>query len=133
METDEFGELVSLDAGLERLDSGKEAVAWLHRSTGCVYKLFDLGPESDLGQRLGYEMNEEADCRVIYEEAELPDILDKLELLHRIGGCPTEIVGLATRGDYLLAKQPFSGPHGPLDEDRRIAVENAKAVAPNGS
>jgi hypothetical protein len=133
VDADEFGELVSLDPGLERLDSGKEAVAWLHRSTRCVYKLFDLGPEGDLGQRLGFEMNEEADCRVIYEEAELPDILDKLELLHRIGGCPTEIVGLASRGDYLLAKQPFCGPHGQLDEDRRLAVENAKAVTPNGS
>ena len=67
MDADELGELVSLDPGLERLglDSGKEAVAWLHRSTGCIYKLFDLGPEGDLGHRLGFEINEEADCRVI--------------------------------------------------------------------
>jgi hypothetical protein len=55
VDADEFGELVSLDPGLERLDSGKEAVAWLHRSTGCLYKLFDLGPEGDLGQRLDFE------------------------------------------------------------------------------
>jgi len=67
VDADELGELVSLDPGLERLglDSGKEAVAWLHRSTGCIYKLFDLGPQGVLGQRLGFEMNEEADCRVI--------------------------------------------------------------------
>jgi hypothetical protein len=133
IDADEFGELISLVPELERLDSGKEAVAWLHRTSECVYKLFDLGPEGDLGQRLAYEPEEQGNCRVIYENAELPDILDKLELLHRIGGCPTEIVGLASRGDYLLAKQPFCGPHGPLDEDRRRAVENAKAVAPHGS
>ena len=133
IDADEFGDLISLVPGLERLDSGKEAVAWLHHASHCVYKLFDLGPEGNLGQRLAFELGDEDNCRVVYEEAELPDILDKLELLHRIGGCPTEIVGLASRGDYLLAKQPLCGPHGPLDEDRRQAVENAKAVAPHGS
>jgi len=50
-------------------------------------------------------------------DAVLFETMEKLAVLHEAGAHPTEIIGLADSGDYLIVKQPMAQPHGPdLDE-----------------
>ena len=97
------GFLVSRD--LNKLQSGAEAQPYLDDASEVVYKLFDLTPAGSLGMKLhftpsgeGMEMNKLA--------ARLTDTLEKICLLHEMGAHPTEIVGLAETGDFLIVKQP---------------------------
>ena len=55
-------------------------------------------------------------------------------MLHEVGACATEIIGLADTGDYLIAKQPLCQPYGEsLEADRHKALQDIKAVIPTGS
>ena len=120
---------------LTRLGEGKEATAWHDEECRCVYKLFDLRSEGQLGQKIVFDTQDIRDCSISYVDATLFDTLDKLRLLHEAGGCPTEIVGLADAGDYLVAKQPFCRLYksGAFNRDRDIAAEMMRAVMPRAS
>ena len=133
LQTDDLGMLYSTTGELERVGEGKEATAWRDTQTDVVYKFFDLREDGHLGQKLELCSDEAHGCAVEYASATLPDILDKLAIIHEAGGCPTEIVGLADTGDFLIAKQPYCLPYKDIAADRRRAVENAKAVMPTGS
>jgi len=118
---------------VQKLNEGKEASAWLDKSTKCVYKLFDLRANGKLGEKLVLEMRERGECEAVYHAATLSDTLDKLQLLNAIGACPTEIVGLTTSGDYLIAKQPLCQPYTNFEESLEEATEFARAVRPKSS
>ena len=119
---------------LERLGTGAEATAWKDARYGCVYKLFDLKRNGALGKKLEVHSEGPYNSRVSPSDAELRETLEKLSVLHEAGACPTEIVGLADTGDYLIIKQPLCFPYGPdFHADRNVAVEILKAVLPHGS
>lgn len=120
---------------LKRLPEGKEATAWLDEETQCVYKLFDLRSEGQLGQKITFDAEDERECSITYVDATLFDTVDKVSLLHEAGGCPTEIVGLGDAGDYLIVKQPFCKmfAQGGFAADRDAAARMMKAVMPRAS
>ncbi|TDU66633.1 hypothetical protein EI77_03728 [Prosthecobacter fusiformis] len=93
-----------------------------------VYKLFDLRETGALGKKLAFESTADGSWMTVPCDATLDDTLEKLCLLHEAGACPTEIIGLAATGDYLIAKQPLCQPFANLEEDRRTAAESIKAV-----
>lgn len=59
--------------------------------------------------------------------------MEKLAVLHEAGACPTEIVGLADSGDYLIAKQPLCRETQGFIEDRKLAAEAMHAILPKFS
>ena len=66
-------------------------------------------------------------------DSNLFETIEKLTVLHEAGAHPTEIVGLADTGDYLIVKQPMAAPHGPdLSADRQAAVQAMKALPVRG-
>ena len=118
---------------LRPLTGGAEAKPFADDARGVVYKLFDLRETGALGKRIVLEFSGlfDADLRTL--DANLFETLEKLAVLHEAGAHPTEIVGLAETGDYLIVKQPLAQPHGPdLDDDRRIAVEAMKGLPVRG-
>lgn len=117
---------------LVRLQSGREAMAWLDPESHCVYKLFDTRPTATIGHKLYFQPEEEK-CRVCQEEATLDETLNKLCILHEAGACPTEIVGISDNCKYLIVKQPYCLMHEDLQEDREKTLEYIKAVPPTGS
>jgi hypothetical protein len=56
--------------------------------------------------------------------------LDKLSVLNLIGGHPTEIVGLAETGDYLIAKQPLAFDFEDYHRDLKFAIARMKGIFP---
>lgn len=117
--------------------TGAEATAWMDHEHNTVYKLFDLkkkGNEGALGKKLRLETEGDDRCRAVHCDAYLSDTMEKLCLLHEVGGCPTEIVGLADTGDYLIAKQPFCEMHGSsLTDDTQKAAQAVRALMPTAS
>lgn len=118
---------------LKRIGWGAEAIAWEDTDNGCVYKLFEVHPNSALGKRLQIEQDDDGNCRATHINADLDTTLEKLGVLHEAGACATEIVGLAASGDYLIVKQPLCIPSINYVEDRRIAAEAMHAIIPRFS
>lgn len=117
---------------LQRLQSGKEAIAYRDADANCVYKLFDTRPTATIGHKLYFELGEH-ECRVCQMEASLDETLSKICLLHEAGACPTEIVGISDNCKYLIVKQPYCEMYVDLDKDRQKTLEYIKAVAPTCS
>lgn len=132
---DEIGAVASHT--LQRLGSGKEAVAWGDPQTGGVYKMFNLFLDEQkrgrLGQQLVFHMQGDFECSVSFEDADIYHVVEKLRILHEVGTCPTEIVGLTEGGYFLVAKQLWCQPYKDLMADRLEAVKAIHAVLPTGS
>ncbi len=111
----------------------EEAWPFADDARGVVYKLFYLRDSGGLGKKILLEFGGGFDADLRMLDANLFETLEKLAVLHEAGAHPTEIVGLADTGDYLIVKQPLAQPHGPdLDADRQIAVEVMKALPVRG-
>lgn len=117
---------------LRRLGWGAEAIAWADDENACVYKLFEVHPNSALGKKLRLEKEPDG-FRMTHADADLDTTLEKLCVLHDAGACPTEIVGLAESGDYLIVKQPLCLPLLSFATDRKCAAEKIHAVVPKRS
>lgn len=101
----EEGFLVS--TRLVKLTSGVEAQPYLDEEHGVVYKLFDLTVSGSLGYKAEIRRRQGEDgLEVVKIPAVLKDTLEKISVLHEMGAHPTEIVGLAESGDFLIVKQP---------------------------
>lgn len=116
---------------LEALPSGAEAEPYLDREHEVVYKLFNLKINGALGRKLSLEREEdEGEFQVELKDADLRHTLTKLSVLNQAGAHPTEIVGLADTGDYLIAKQPLAYPLVDFAEDQKIAIQNMRGIVP---
>jgi hypothetical protein len=113
---------------------GAEAAPYYDREQGVVYKLFDLRPNGSLGKRFEIERRSDEESPGVPDEdrysiktkdANLKSTLYKLAYLSEAGAHPTEIVGLTTGGDFLIAKQPYAEPlkPGEFNNARERAVE----------
>lgn len=114
------------------LTSGAEAQPYLDREAQVVYKLFDLKINGSLGKKIVLTRDPEIGFEVETQDAIWTDTLEKLSVLNDAGGLITEIVGLASTGDYLIAKQPLAYPHENYLDDLFVAQEAIKAVKPIG-
>ena len=141
------------------LKSGAEACPFFDPDWEVVYKLFPLSLATvgrlgktlvinldeenedqmdlsvrDLGKTLVINLDEENEDQMdlSVRDATLSETIEKLSVLHLSGALPTEIVGLASSGDYLIVKQPFAQPYAELGTDRERAVDSMKAVACRG-
>ena len=123
---DGFIEAGTSDA-VQLLMSGTEAWSYLDPIAGVVYKLFGLRKENPDG-KLVYELSEDGKVGCRLGDATLEDTATKLVTLHDAGGHPTEIVGLSSEGQFLIAKQPFADPLESFEGDLKVAVRAIKGL-----
>jgi hypothetical protein len=112
---------------------GAECFVCLDRDQGCVFKFFEVHPNSGLGKKLWIQREGENQFRAVPQDGDLSSTIDKLMVLHDAGGCPTEIVGLADTGNFLIAKQPLCKPSADFKNDRVKATGLMKALLPKRS
>jgi hypothetical protein len=96
------------NARLRRIGGGVEAWAYA-ADDGSVYKLYLPREEKRIGSAFGFRRGDEA---TLQAEAHLGDyraLLEKLLLIHLLGGMPTEVVALTPEG-ILVAKQTLGEP-----------------------
>lgn len=119
---DDDGFLVS--QYMRPLKSGAEASPFWDEEWDVVYKLFPLLRTGGLGKTFSLEYDEEEhQVKLTTRDALLFETVEKLIVLSEAGALPTEIVGLADTGDYLIAKQPTAFPYDDYESDREEAVE----------
>lgn len=103
---------------LNPLKPGAEAIPFLDRERGVVYKLFDLRGAGLLGKKLIAERAPTpAGWEVTLGDSTLFETLQKLTILDEADAHATEIVGLLDTGDHLVVKQPEAVhiPIGPAE------------------
>ncbi len=113
------------------LTSGAEAQPYLDRSEKVVYKLFDLRTNGALGKKLSFHFGSDG-FEIDVTDATWIDTMEKISVLNAGGGLPTELVGLASTGDYLLAKQPLAYPVVDFHTDREAAEHSMRGIIPLG-
>lgn len=112
------------------LKSGAEACPFWDREWDVVYKLFPLLNSGGLGKTftLDFDCEDVDHIEVTTRDASLMETIDKLWILSLAGALPTEIVGLADTGDYLIVKQPLAQPFVDFESDRQFALDEIKAI-----
>jgi hypothetical protein len=115
---------------LSPLTSGAEASPFFDAEWKVVYKLFDLRADGSLGKKIRLSEPESDRFEIQLLPAVLFDTLEKLSVLNDAGGHPTEIVGLSSNGDYLIAKQPLAFANKDYQKDREIATRALGAIVP---
>jgi len=94
---------------LRYLHSGVEASAFLATADGSVYKFFLPREEKQVGSVFGFRAGEETALQADAELGGYRGLLEKLLLIHALGGMATEVVAITTEG-ILVAKQVFGEP-----------------------
>ena len=115
---------------LTALPSGAEASPFLDEEWNVVYKLFDLRADGSLGKKISLEEPESDRYEIQLLPARMVDTLEKLSVLNEAGGHPTEIVGLSSNADFLIAKQPLAFPYKDYQKDREIATKAVGGIVP---
>ncbi len=113
---DEFGfigaaenPLEEPNAVLRRIGGGVEAWAFVAEADGSVYKFYLPREEKRIGSAFGFQPGDEA---TLHAEAGLGDyraLLEKLLLIHLLGGMATEVVAVTPEG-IVVAKQSLGEP-----------------------
>ena len=94
---------------LRRIGGGVEAWAFAAETDGSVYKFYLPREEKRIGSAFGFRRGDEA---TLHAEAQLGDyraLLEKLLLIHVLGGMATEIVAVTPEG-IVVAKQSLGEP-----------------------
>ncbi len=94
---------------LRRIGGGVEAWAFAAETDGSVYKFYLPREEKMIGSVFGFQAGEEA---VLQASARLGDyrgLLEKLLLIHALGGMATEVVAVTQEG-IVVAKQALGEP-----------------------
>ena len=121
-----FGDepLAAADESLKQLKAGAEAQPFLDHARGVVYKIFASDASGNAGRKVTVSTSPTARPYIEYEDSHPLEALEKLALLHEIGGLPTEILGVTAQGDWVLA-QPEATPV----TESEIGAARAEAVA----
>lgn len=137
--------LVALEALGIRLDSdglfeseelvplrpGAEASPFLDRDQGVVYKLFDVRSNGSLGKKLRLKhLSGNDGYDLVNDDADVIHTVQKLAAINEAGGHPTEIVGFADTGDFLIAKQPLATDYHDFHQDLTTACISMHALFP---
>jgi hypothetical protein len=94
---------------LRRIGGGVEAWAFAAEDDGSVYKFYLPREEKRIGSVFGFRPGDEA---VLQAEATLGDyqaLLEKLLLIHALGGMATEVIAVTPEG-IVVAKQTLGEP-----------------------
>lgn len=106
------------NARLRYLHSGVEASAFMAVADGSVYKFFLPRDEHWIGSEFGFRPGDET---LLHAEAALGGyraLLEKLLLVHALGGMATEVVAITPEG-ILVAKQVLGEPLPQGDDTSR--------------
>ena len=113
---DDFGFFTAADNPLEeanpklrRIGGGVEAWAFASEEDGSVYKFYRPREEKQIGSVFEFQPGEEG---ALLAEAQLGDyrgLLEKLLLIHALGGMATEVVAVTPEG-IVVAKQALGDP-----------------------
>jgi hypothetical protein len=106
------------NARLRYLHSGVEASAFMAVADGSVYKFFLPREEHWIGSEFGFRSGDET---LLHAEAALGGyraLLEKLLLVHALGGMATEVVAITPEG-ILVAKQTLGEPLPQGDDTSR--------------
>lgn len=104
---------------LRRIGGGVEAWAFAAEADGSVYKFYLPREEKRIGSEFAFRRGEEA---TLHAEAGLGDyraLLEKLLLIHLLGGMATEVVAVTPEG-ILVAKQTLGEPLPQGDDVSRV-------------
>ena len=94
---------------LRRIGGGVEAWAFVSEQDGSVYKFYLPREEKRIGSMFGFHHGDEAS---LHADATLGDyraLLEKLLLIHLLGGMATEVVAVTPEG-IVVAKQSLGEP-----------------------
>ena len=105
------------NAVLRRIGGGVEAWAFAAEADGSVYKFYLPREEKRIGSEFGFrggpfDGRRAGDEAVLHAEAQLGDyaaLLEKLLLIHTLGGMATEVVAVTPEG-IVIAKQTLGEP-----------------------
>ena len=94
---------------LRYLHSGVEASAFLSAECGSVYKFYLPREEKHVGSVFGFRAGAETALQAEAELGGYRELLEKLRLIHAMGGTATEVVAVTPEG-ILIAKQTLGEP-----------------------
>jgi hypothetical protein len=98
---------------MQRIGGGVEAWAFAAREDGSVYKFYLPREEKRVGSVFGFRAGGEAGAEfALHAEATLGDyraLLEKLLLIHALGGMATEVIAVTPEG-IVVAKQTLGDP-----------------------
>ncbi len=112
---DSLNPMEESNSRLRYVHSGVEASAFVSLACGSIYKFYLPREDKLIGSRFGFRPGDE---ETWLAEAELGDyqaLLEKLLLIHVLGGMPVEVVAITPEG-ILVAKQ-ILGESLPQDQD----------------
>jgi hypothetical protein len=99
------------NARLRRIGGGVEAWAFAAEGDGAVYKFYLPREEKRIGSVFGFRRGEPGEA-MLHAEAMLGDyrgLLEKLLLIHALGGMATEVMAITPEG-IVVAKQVLGEP-----------------------
>lgn len=92
------------NARLRRIGGGVEAWAFAAEDDGSVYKFYLPREEKRIGSVFGFQAGDEAALLATAQLGDYRGLLEKLLLIHALGGMATEIVAVTPEG-IVVAKQ----------------------------
>jgi hypothetical protein len=104
---------------LRRIGGGVEAWAFASAHDGSVYKFFWPHPGDTIGSAFAFRRGEETWFHAEARLGNYGELLEKLLLIHALGGMATEIIGLTPEG-ILIAKQVLGDPLPQGDDVSRM-------------
>lgn len=112
----DFGFLDGADNPLEepndrmrRIGGGVEAWAFAAEEDGSVYKFYLPREEKRIGSVFGFQPGEETVLQAAARLGDYRGLLEKLRLIHALGGMATEVVAVTPEG-IVVAKQALGEP-----------------------
>jgi hypothetical protein len=97
------------NARLRRIGGGVEAWAFAAEADGSVYKFYLPREEGRIGSEFGFRRGEETTLRAEAGLGSYRGLLEKLLLVHALGGMATEVVAVTPEG-IVVAKQALGEP-----------------------
>ena len=94
---------------LRRIGGGVEAWAFAAEDDGSVYKFYLPRDEKQIGSVFGFRRGEETQWHAEAHTGDYRGLLEKLLLIHTLGGMATEVVAVTPEG-VLVAKQTLGDP-----------------------
>ena len=97
------------NARLRRIGGGVEAWAYASEADGSVYKFYLPREEKQVGSVFGFRRGDESSLQAEAILGDYRGLLEKLWLIHELGGMATEVVAVTPEG-ILVAKQALGDP-----------------------
>jgi hypothetical protein len=104
---------------LRRIGGGVEAWAFASESDGSVYKFFRPREGDTIGSAFDFRRGDEAWFSAEARLGTYRELLEKLLLIHALGGMACEVVGVTPEG-ILVAKQVLGDPLPQGDDVSRV-------------